>query len=112
MSWCTPNEEAHIVALIPGFEDEFPMASTIFVHEEGDELADGRIAPGMRIGSFLSDTNRGPAPPDDPRGGMDGTGPGWEATLLTGEGFALVASIVNFALGIPPPGVDPDFNDD
>lgn len=102
MSWCTPNEEARLVALIPGFEDEFPRASPIFVHEEGDEMADGRIAPGLRIGSFLSDTNRGPAPPGEPRGGTDGTGPGYEATLLTDAGWALVDSIVNYALGIPP----------
>jgi hypothetical protein len=113
MSWCTPNEEADIIALIPGFENEY-LASTIFVHEEGDVLADGRIAPGMRIGSFLSDTNRGPAPPGDPSGGTDGTGPGWEATLLTDEGFALIESIVNYALGIPPGGGQPDgdYDDD
>lgn len=102
MSWCTPNLEANILALIPGFEDDYPMASPLFVHEEGDEMADGRLAPGMRIQFFLSDTNRGPAPADDPRGGTDGSGPGWEATLLTDAGFALIDSTVNYALGIEP----------
>lgn len=100
MSWCTPGDEARIVALFPEFAADFPKASPIFVYEEGDELADGRIAPGMRIGSFLSDTNRGPPPPDNPLGGTDGSGPGFEATLLTDAGWALVESMVNYALGI------------
>lgn len=111
MSWCTPNDEADIIALIPGFEKDFPMASPLFVHEAGDTLADGRIAPGMRIQLFLSDTNRGPAPVGDPRGGEDGTGPGWEATLLAPGGYAILESVVNYALGIEV-GDPGDFNSD
>ena len=113
MSWCIPNDEANIVALFPEFAEDYPKASPIFVHEEGDELADGRIAPGLRILSFLSDVNCAPPSPDDPGSCGNGSGAGHEATLLTNEGWALVDSIVNYALGIPPTGVvDPDFNDD
>ena len=108
MSWCIPSDEAKIVALFPELAEDYPKASPIFVYEPGDELADGRIAPALRIGSFLSDTNRGPAPPDNPRGGSDGSGPGFEATLLTDVGFALVESIVNYALGIPVDTGEPD----
>jgi hypothetical protein len=113
MSWCIPNDEAHIVALFPDFAEDYPKASPLFVHEEGDELADGRIAPALRILSFLSDVNCAPPALDDPGSCGNLTGAGHEATLLTNEGWALVDSIVNYALGIPPTGVvDPDFNDD
>ena len=98
-SWCIPNEAAEIIAIFPEFADTHPRASALFVHEAGDEMADGRIAEGLRIQNFLSDTNRGPAPADDPRGGSDGSGPGWEATLLTEAGLNLTEAIVAYALG-------------
>ena len=48
----------------------------------------------MRIGFFISDTNRGPDP------GADGTGPGHEATLLTLSGKALLNAAIDYALGL------------
>lgn len=111
MSWCIPNDEANIIALFPEFAEDYPKASPLFVHEEGDELADGRIAPGMRILSFLSDVNCAPPAPDDPGSCGNGTGAGHEATLLTDAGWALIDSIVDYALDIQDE-VDPDFNDD
>lgn len=97
-SWCIPGESASIIATMPEFSESHPAAATVFVHEAGDELADGRDAEGMRIFMFLSDTNRGPEL-DDPGAEADGTGPGWEATLLTPEGRRLINAAIDYALG-------------
>jgi hypothetical protein len=93
IDWGMPGPEADIVAIVPGF-DQFDPAAPIFVYEEGDRLIDGSEAPGMRIGFFLSDTNRGPDP------GSDGAGPGREATLLTDSGKALLNAAIDYALGL------------
>lgn len=103
MSWCSPQEgTGSIVAVMPEFKESHPEASVISVYEAGEEMGDGRVAEGLRIGMFLSNTNRGPAPEDDPTGGQDGAGPGWEATLLSDEGFALLRGAIDYALGVVP----------
>ena len=103
MSWCSPQEgTGSIVAVMPEFKESHPEASVISVYEAGEEMGDGRVAEGLRIGMFLSNTNRGPAPEDDPTGGQDGSGPGWEATLLSDEGFALLRGAIDYALGVVP----------
>jgi hypothetical protein len=94
IDWGTPAPSADIVALVPGF-DQFDPAAAIFVYEAGAELVDGSAAPGMRIGFFLSDTNKGP---DD--AAADGGGPGWEATLLTPTGKALLSAAIDYGLGL------------
>ena len=109
IDWGRPGDEADIVAQLPEFEDYQP-ASPIFVYEEGSTLVDGTKASGMRIGFFISDTNRGPEPddPDVPDDGTDNSWEGREATLLTEQGLALLTATIDYALGIAnAPG---DFN--
>lgn len=100
-SWCTPGEEAQIIATLPEFNDDYPNAAALLVYEQGTLMADDREAFGMRIGAFLSDTNRGPELAD-PSLEADGTGPGWEATLLTDAGRRLLEASIDYALGIEP----------
>ena len=109
IDWGRPGPEATIVAQIPGFEG----AASIFVYEEGARLQDGTTAPGMRVGFFISDTNRGPEPedPDEPDNGVDGSWEGNEGTLLTDAGKALLYSAIDYALGIDN-SVPGDFNGD
>ncbi|MDG2380411.1 MAG: PEP-CTERM sorting domain-containing protein [Pirellulaceae bacterium] len=103
MSWCSPQEGTGAnLAVMPEFKESHPEASVLSVYESGEEMGDGREAPGMRISMFLSNTNRGPAPEDDPTGGADGTGPGWEATILTDAGTALLRGALDYALGVSP----------
>jgi len=108
-SWCVPGETADIVAILPEFAENYPTASTLFVYETGDELPDGGEAEGMRIGLFLSDTNRGPEL-EFPEDEADGTGPGWEATLLTEAGKRLINATIDYALGIKTNVVAGDYN--
>jgi hypothetical protein len=112
IDWGRPGLEADVVAQLPGFEDYQP-ASPIFVYEAGSRLDDGSTAPGMRIGFFISDTNRGPEPedPDLPDDSADNSWDGNEATLLTEAGIALFNATVDYALGISAnaPG---DYNGD
>ena len=112
IDWGRPGEEATIVARLPGFE-AFQPASPIFVYEEGSRLLDGSSAPAMRIGFFISDTNRGPEPehPLEPDGGADGSWEGNEGTLLTDAGKALLNSAIDYALGSDN-AVPGDFNGD
>ena len=109
IDWGRPGPEANIVAQLPEFE-EFQPASPIFVYEAGSELFDGSTAPGMRIGFFISDTNRGPEP-DDPDVEDDASDNSWEgkeATLLTEAGISLLNATIDYALGVSSlPG---DFN--
>jgi len=86
--WGTVADSADVVATIPDFE-EFNPAAAIFVYEQGDELANGEEAAGMRIGGFLSDIATGSTAAN-------------EAELLTSDGLALLKSAVDFALGIEP----------
>lgn len=109
IDWGRPGSDADIVAEIPGA----PGAAAIFVYEAGDALLGGGTATGMRIGFFLSDTNRGPEP-DDPEIADDSVDNSWdgrEATLLTTEGIALLNSAMDYAMGLVVlvPG---DFNGD
>ncbi|MEZ6120227.1 MAG: hypothetical protein R3C28_27150 [Pirellulaceae bacterium] len=109
IDWGRPGGDADIVAEIPGA----PGAAAIFVYEPGDALVFGGTAAGMRIGFFLSDTNRGPEP-DDPEIADDSVDNSWdgrEATLLTAEGIALLNSAVDYALGLVV-SVPGDFNGD
>ena len=112
IDWGRPGEEADVVAQLPGFE-EFQPASPIFVYEAGSRLVDGSVAAGMRIGFFISDTNRGPEPedPEVPDDGADNSWEAKEATLLTSAGLDLLSATVDYALGISnvAPG---DFNGD
>ena len=101
MNWGRPANTADIVAQLPGFEMYQP-ASPIFVYEAGSRLLDGTTAPGMRIGFFLSDTNRGPEPddPDEPDAASDNSWEGREATLLTEAGLKLLNATIDYALGL------------
>ncbi|MCA9217112.1 MAG: PEP-CTERM sorting domain-containing protein, partial [Planctomycetales bacterium] len=102
-SWCSPQEGTGAnLAVMPEFKDSHPDASVISVYEAGELMGDGREAPGMRISMFLSNTNRGPAPDGDETLAADGTGPAWEATILTDAGKALLEAAINYALGVNP----------
>lgn len=103
MSWCSPQEGTGAnLAVMPEFKESHPEASVISVYEAGETMGDGREAPGMRISMFLSNTNRGPAPDGDETLASDGSGPGWEATILTDAGKALLEAALNYALGVDP----------
>ncbi|MCA9171970.1 MAG: hypothetical protein KDB23_30095 [Planctomycetales bacterium] len=110
LDWGRPGGDADVVALLPGYED-YP-ASPLFVYEAGDTLWDGSTAAGMRIGMFLSDTNRGPEPDDTTivDDAVDGSGPAREATLLTPAGLALLTATIDYALGLAPQGVVGDYD--
>ncbi|MCA9217458.1 MAG: PEP-CTERM sorting domain-containing protein [Planctomycetales bacterium] len=113
IDWGRPGEDAIIVAQLPGFDVDLQPASPIFIYEKGSELIDGSTAPGMRIGFFLSDTNRGPEPedPEEPDGGSDNSWEGKEGTLLTDMGKALINATFDYALGISR-SIPGDFNSD
>lgn len=110
LSWCIPGGEGHIIAIIPETADDYPDAAALSIWEAGQELATGEPAPGMRIQAFLSDTNRGPAPDDDPRGGTDGSGAAFEATILTEAGWGILTAAINYALDPDGPGLDKNFD--
>ena len=102
MTWCSPQEGTGAnLAIMPEFKVSHPNASVLSVYESGEEMGDGREAPGMRITAFLSNTNRGPAPDGDESLASDGSGPAWEATLLTDAGKSLLEGAINYALGVP-----------
>jgi hypothetical protein len=68
---------------------------TTFVYDDGDELIDGRITPGVRIGVFL-----GQAANPNANTPLD-----WGN--LTAEGMALFKAAVDYALAPAPPAAAP-----
>ncbi|MCA9184623.1 MAG: PEP-CTERM sorting domain-containing protein [Pirellulaceae bacterium] len=128
LSWSTvehlPAGSADVIALLPAYKDDYPNASALFVIEAGKPLEPNNVdfdgfpmpnAPGMRIFTFLSDTNRGPEIDPNQAGGLtgesDNTGPGKEATLLTGPGKDLIIASIDYALGLlNTGGVPGDYN--
>ena len=86
INWGVLGPDAEVIAS----GDEAGGFATIFVYEVGDELIDGTVTPGIRIGMYLGQQSEPNAntPPD--------------GNNLTAQGLAFFDAAVNFATAPPP----------
>lgn len=77
VTWGKVGRNAKVIATLNGKKE----AATIYLYNKGDELFDGTIAAGMRIGFFLEEENK--------------TG---SSNFMTEEGLRLFDASVKFAL--------------